>query len=223
MSCQTTEPVLGLNGFIGGLVSGAFQNIVTYPLDTLKVRYQNKIKPSIHNHFFSGLSSSTISTILCTSVGFGTNELFRNKVKSEYTSGFITGIFSTFVCTPLENLKIRHQLNLKSKFPLYRGLKITFLRETIGNSIYFGTYNDIILRQNKKNDLTIMLSGGIAGMLSWITTYHIDVVKTRIQSGSKLKEAIKQGHFIKGLGFCLSRAFIGNSIGFYVYEKIINR
>ena len=57
------------------------------------------------------------------------------------------------------------------------------------------------------------ISGGIAGILSWLIPYPIDTIKSRIQIGYSLKKSIKLGNYYKGLNFCLLRAFLVNGIG----------
>ena len=78
------------------------------------------------------------------------------------------------------------------------------------------------LNEYIKGEMNILLSGGIAGSLSWLLTYPFDVIKTRIQSGecSSIVKSFKMGNLFKGLRICLLRSFIVNSIGFFIYEKI---
>ena len=57
-------------------------------------------------------------------------------------------------------------------------------------------------------------------MLSWLITYPIDVIKTRIQSEKyNLKNALSKGKFNHGLSYCLLRSFIVNGFSFLVYEN----
>ena len=208
-----------INGYINGSISGIFQNIFTYPLDTLKTRLQKN--NNIRTNFFAGLTESSISMVMTSSIGFGTNEISKKYLNSEYKSGFVTGIVNSIFCTPLELLKIRKQLNINTKLFIYRGFNATLLRECIGNSIYFGIYNDLT-KYNDKTNTNILLSGGISGSLSWLVTYPIDVIKTRVQSGITYKESFNKKQFTIGLGYCLTRSFIGNAIGFFIYEQIKN-
>lgn len=62
----------------------------------------------------------------------------------------------------------------------------------------------------------------MAGAFSWLFTYPIDVIKTRIQSGESknIFQSYKTGHLFKGLQICLFRSFFVNSIGFFIYEQI---
>lgn len=60
-----------------------------------------------------------------------------------------------------------------------KGLNITLLREIPSFSIYFSTY--YYMKENKYNEL---ISVGVAGVLCWLPTYPLDVIKTRIQSNN---------------------------------------
>jgi hypothetical protein len=76
---------------------------------------------------------------------------------------------------------------------------------------------------NNNNNYSILMSGGLAGLFSWSITYPIDVIKTRIQVNKHITitNAILKGKLYSGITPCLIRAIIVNSIGFYVYEKIM--
>ena len=95
-------------------------------------------------------------------------------------------------------------------------MHVVLLREVPANTIYFTTY-DIMKQQN----IPTLLSGSIAGTLSWLITYPLDTIKTRMQSGASktIRETIKQGNLWVGLKPCIIRAFFVNGIGFYVYEQ----
>ena len=102
---------------------------------------------------------------------------------------------------------------------LQTGLLSTFLRDSFGFSIYFGCYNYL----QTKHDNPLM-NGGISGVLSWIYSYPIDVIKTQKQvynlSYSKIIRTTKKRKYIKGINTVLLRSFIVNAGIFYIYEKI---
>jgi solute carrier family 25 carnitine/acylcarnitine transporter 20/29 len=80
--------------------------------------------------------------------------------------------------------------------------------------------------------MSLFVSGGIAGVLGWLVTYPLDVIKSRIQTDSFRKpqysgilDCIKKSHnqhgwriFFKGLVTTLSRAFVVNGTTFVGYE-----
>lgn len=79
-----------------------------------------------------------------------------------------------------------------------------------------------------------MLSGGLAGLSSWVIGYPIDYIKTKIQSQDLdekkyknawdcfMKNYRKHGlkRFTRGLVTVSLRAFPVNAVGFTVEEKI---
>ena len=80
----------------------------------------------------------------------------------------------------------------------------------------------------------MLLSGGLAGILSWIPIYPFDVIKTKIQADGYgkeriyhgfihcFKETIKNDPFMlyRGIGSSIYRAFVLNATIFSVYNQI---
>ena len=73
-----------------------------------------------------------------------------------------------------------------------------------------------------------LISGGISGSLSWLATYPIDTIKTQYQSGKITfnelfnKKLLFNRNNWNGFSFCITRAFLVNSISFYCYDKFKN-
>lgn len=209
-----------MSEFYLGLSVGSVQTIIGHPLDTIKTNFQNnsKTKYCIFN-LYRGLSYPLTSSAIVNGFLFYSNNSINNFTKNNFVSGFVTGT----ICSPLinifETLKIKEQLNKKqciTKLLKYSkmGFSATLLRESIGTSIYFGSYNYL------KKDYNAFVSGSIAGASSWLLTYPFDVIKSRLQSGNckTWVEAIKLGNFSNGLLVCLLRSFIVNGFSFSAYE-----
>ncbi|XP_073146930.1 mitochondrial arginine transporter BAC2-like [Henckelia pumila] len=121
---------------------------------------------------------------------------------------------------------------------IYRGLTITVLRDAPAHGVYFWTYEYMRERLHpgcRKNGQepfgTMLLAGGLAGVASWIGSYPLDVIKTRIQSQSLplrysgiihcFTSIVKEeGYNVlwRGLGTAVARAFIVNGTIFTAYE-----
>jgi solute carrier family 25 carnitine/acylcarnitine transporter 20/29 len=205
--------------FLAGLISGTSQVIAGHPFDTLKVNIQNnnlKLFTLNFKNLYQGISYPLVTNSITVSIQFGVYSKLKNNNFNEIISSAGAGFVTGFMSSPIDRFKIKKQILAKDIYAKpFKGMSLTLLREVPANIIYFGTYN--YLRNNKFN---ILLSGGIAGFLSWLITYPIDVIKTRIQSDKyiNIKSAIMKKNFYKGLTPCLLRAIFVNSIGFYVYE-----
>jgi hypothetical protein len=198
------------NSFLVGLISGSIQSIVGHPLDTIKVLFQNNKIINFHkinknNRLFNGLTPILLTNSLLTGSQFYLYEKY---------SPIILGLGSALLTTPIEYYKIQKQIF--GKYPDIntivntkpRGFTITFLRETIALNCYFNLYHYL------EKPLGVFISGGIAGSMSWLLTYQIDTVKSRIQAGDSFEKAMAKQNFNKGLIFCLVRGFIVNGCGF---------
>ena len=114
---------------------------------------------------------------------------------------------------------------------LGKGLFATIGREGPSFAVYFGSY-DLIRQQlsrwlsvpvDKLKSQYLFLSGGMAGCLTWISTYPFDVVKTRIQLDTEnrysglvdcfRKITATEGYrvLLRGLPSALYRAFFTNA------------
>ena len=197
--------------FFDGLISGTIQTIVGHPLDTIKVLLQNNQKVNLSQinklKLFNGISPVLITNSLITGIQF---YLYENY------SPLTLGLISAIIITPIEYYKIQKQTYDKYPKTIPKGFGITFAREIIALNCYFNLYNYL------EKPIGVFLSGGIAGAMSWLLTYQIDTIKTRIQSGDSFKEALTKKNFNKGLLFCLLRGFIVNGYGFLGISFIKN-
>lgn len=159
--------------------------------------------------------------------------------------GFIVTPFDAIKCNvQLKNNKINSFHFLKELYKnnnlclLGRGFYPTIIREITGFSLYFGSYEYTKSLFKTDSSFSLLFSGAIAGVMAWIINYPIDIIKTRIQTNknnsmkeafydiknkstkSNLKIFAPYKNFYVGLGPCLIRAILVNSVLFYVYETI---
>ncbi|CDH55569.1 mitochondrial carrier [Lichtheimia corymbifera JMRC:FSU:9682] len=185
-------------------------------------------------------------------------------------SGASSGAFIAVLSCPLELVKIQRQLEQmvaketagssannsngssswhaarqivrrKGIFGLWSGLRCHTIRETLGTSIYFGTYETAkrVLNGNQNNTpaspMTHFMAGGICGVLSWLIVFPVDLVKSRLQKNVMMPEprlntiracatdVIKQDGIrglYRGLNVTLIRAFPIHSLQFLVLEYV---
>ena len=121
---------------------------------------------------------------------------------------------------------------------VFRGMGLTVVRETPSFGVYFVAY-EYFCKQFKAKDrekvgvIGLLTAGGIAGMLSWISTYPVDVIKSRVQADMKgeyrgfwdccVKSYQCEGLrvFGKGLYSTLLRAFPVNAATFGGVELVL--
>ncbi|MBA0767410.1 hypothetical protein Gotri_016296 [Gossypium trilobum] len=173
-------------------------------------------------------------------------------------AGVGTGAIQSLIVSPVELIKIRLQLSKKTSPTgsihvaktilktegirgLFRGFNITILRDAPAHGIYFWTYEYMreqlhpgCRKTGDESLKTMWISGGLAGVSSWIGCYPLDVVKTRLQAQSWassrkgydgvidcVEKSVKQeGHGVlwRGLRTTLARAFVVNGAIFAAYE-----
>lgn len=64
---------------------------------------------------------------------------------------------------------------------VFKGLNITIVREGIGFGVYFAVYEWMTRSDKQVSTFIMLMAGGTAGALSWLSVYPLDVVKSRIQ------------------------------------------
>ena len=162
------------------------------------------------------------SVINC-SITFTSHSYLTNLNFDHSISGFISGALISPVIFSTDCYKIHRQMNHNAlhRFNIRdvykRHGKIgTFLRESIGYSVYFKSYHMIESYVNNP-----LISGGIA--LCGTFSYPLDVIRNRcIANNISFFTAYNMGNLWKGYLFCAIRAFKVNAIGFYVYEYFIH-
>ena len=217
-----------MDSIYAGFVSGIFQTIIGHPFDTLKTWNQNSIllkKPNINFiNLYKGVSYPLLQNPLIIASTMSSNHIINQKTNNIYFSSLCSGFLTALIICPLDKYKIMKQQHIKYDFNIknfkksLKNINLCIMREVPATIIYFTSYNKL-----KDNNIPIFLSGSISGCLSWIFTYPIDTIKSRIQSESCLtiREAINKKKLFIGFTNCITRAFIVNGIGFYVYERLL--
>lgn len=198
--------------------------------------------------FFRGLPPSLASAVIRNGTLFGTygnvfESLPVNGIFGASIAGSIAGMISTIVFQPTDLIKIRLQtesrgntLSIVKKIFKQEGLRgfttgtsHTFIRESVGCSIYYGVYEackQVFPYQG--TNLENFTYGAITGWISFMAMHPVDVVKTRMQAYKEpalkvWKEVAAQGH--RGLWRgCLPmslRIVPCSAIMFMTYEKTL--
>ncbi|KAG2735305.1 hypothetical protein G9P44_001519 [Scheffersomyces stipitis] len=181
-------------------------------------------------------------------------------------SGGFAGVIASFVLTPVELVKCQLQVaNLSSSaehksvsyvslikriltqekgvFGLWNGLSSTLVREAVGTSIWFGTY-EYVSHQFKTHkptsineDVQLLISGAMAGITFNFSVFPVDTIKSNIQTYDILNPNKKHIGFLEftkmllarpggitnlynGLAITLIRCVPANALIFYSYELL---
>lgn len=144
-----------------------------------------------------------------------------------FIAGAGSGLINSFISSPVELAKIQlqNQRNRPGYFKspshclrhtyrafgitgVYRGLLATVLRETPSYGVYFACFE--WLRQlgtteengGHLDNGSLMLAGGFSGIAAWMSTYPMDVIKTRLQAQTLLKKHPIDASPYKGIIDC---------------------
>lgn len=206
---------------ISGCSSGLIQSIIGHPIDTAKILIQAN-KPFHKNilHYYRGISYPTTFNIASTGLTFNIHSYYSKTTGSHYYGGFMTGLSIAPIVHYFDIGKIYYQTNPQklislSNFKIINGMYTTIARESIATSFYMGIYF------NMEERYGALFSGATAGLISWLVTYPLDVIKTRQMCNEHLSfsDALKIGNLWKGFSFCAIRAILCNSAGFWIYHN----
>lgn len=107
---------------------------------------------------------------------------------------------------------------------------------SIGFSSYFVAYETLMEHYPNANAFHTLMAGGLAGTFSWLISFPIDVVKSRLQADGmsgvpkylNVRDCIRQSYHEEGLGFLsrglfstLLRAFPTNAACFLVVSWVL--
>lgn len=210
-----------MNELIPSFFVGISQTIIGHPFDTVKVLIQNNRKwhGLPFKNYYSGWKSPLISSTIFNCTVFPIYQKSLQYTNNIVLSGAIAGVVVTPPVYFFDMFKIKQQINKPVDLSIFKspnyGLSMTLNREIIAMGGYFGSY--YYFKDEKK--YSVLLSGGLSGLVNWTLTYPIDVIRNRqMAQNIPYKKAIEQGNLWKGFSTCATRAVIVNSSSFYVYE-----
>jgi solute carrier family 25 (mitochondrial carnitine/acylcarnitine transporter), member 20/29 len=134
--------------------------------------------------------------------------------KNGMIAGGLAGLAGTFVISPMERLKVYTQCNANMKGGmnalkdlvrsqgvrdgLFRGFHVTAAREVSQVSVHFSSYyliNNLVrghYYDGRKPVWLPLVSGAVAGCLSWVFTMPLDIVKTKLTAQKQ-----NEGHGVR--------------------------
>lgn len=186
---------------------------------------------------------------------------FKLSVLEYILSGIFAGFCNSFAISPVELFRIKMQVQSKDSAVsykgtadcamqifknngikgVYQGLSSTIIRECPAYAIYFGAYESLmqlsLKKYKSKSEIPlyhIITYGATAGVLLWLGTFPMDVIKSRIQADNINERKYKSvlytykhilqengiGGLYKGLAPCLVRAPFINAATFLTFELV---
>lgn len=190
------------------------------------------------------------------------NFLLNHTVLSNFfiilLSGAFAGSCTSLVLTPVELIKCQLQVSnlrlsltneerhtsiiptiraiLKEKgiWGLWQGQSGTFVRESLGSLIWFGTFENLkrmflaIYDIETMTTWQVLISGATAGVAFNGSMFPVDTIKSIMQTEHlgfleafrKIRSEHGSAGFYRGIGITLLRSVPSNAIVFYTYEKL---
>uniref|UniRef100_A0A2M4BPQ6 Putative mitochondrial carnitine/acylcarnitine carrier protein n=1 Tax=Anopheles marajoara TaxID=58244 RepID=A0A2M4BPQ6_9DIPT len=262
--------------FAAGCLGGCAGVLVGFPFDTVKVHLQTQnhrnplyrgtydcfrkiiVREGVHG-LYRGMSSPMAGVAVVNAIVFGVYGNIQRRtdnpdsLRSHFLAGTAAGLAQSIVCSPMELIKTR--LQLQDNLPkaaqrftgpldctkaiwqregfrgIFRGLGITAARDAPGFASYFVAYEYMVRMVSNPSPFVILMAGGLAGTFSWLVTFPIDVVKSRLQADgisgkpeyNGLVDCVRKSYASEGLAFLsrglastLLRAFPMNAVCFLV-------
>lgn len=215
---------------------------------------------------YKGLGSPLMGLTFINALVFGVQgntlrALGQDSPLNQFLAGAAAGAIQCVICCPMELAKTRMQVQAVGPARTYkgsldclvqiyqhegfrginRGMVSTLVRETPSFGVYFLTY-DVLTRAmgcEPGDHLLVpklLLAGGMSGITSWLSTYPMDVVKSRLQADGLqgapryhgIVDCMRQSYqaegwrvFTRGLASTLLRAFPVNAATFATVTVVL--
>ncbi|KAK2864167.1 hypothetical protein Q7C36_003321 [Tachysurus vachellii] len=219
------ESLFGLYKGIGSPMMGlTFINAIVFGVQGNTMRLLQKDTPT--NQFLAGAAAGAIQCVICCPM-----ELAKTRMQLQGTGEKKTSTRKVYKNSLDCLARIYQREGVRG---VNRGMVTTLIRETPAFGVYFLVY-DVLTRSLgcEPHDSymipKLMFAGGMSGIASWLSTYPVDVIKSRLQAdgvGGKFqysgimdctrKSIEKEGWrvFTRGLTSTLLRAFPVNAATF---------
>lgn len=205
---------------------------------------------------YKGIASPVAGVAFVNSIVFGVygnvqrHHSQPESLNAHFIAGSVAGCAQSVISSPMElvktRLQLQHQLGEKYRGSVdclkkvwlrggfngvFQGFGITALRDVPGFASYFVSYEMMVKKDSSAAH--ILIAGGLAGVISWVFTYPLDVLKTKMQmdlSGkySGVLDCVVKtwkndgpATFTRGISSTLIRAFPTNAVCFFVVSSIL--
>jgi len=208
---------------VSSFMVGINQGIIGIPFDTVKVWMQNDKqvfgRPFIQ--YYRGFVPEFTNAIITNSIVFPIHAYSVPYTHNSFLSGAFAGLSVSPLVYTFRSFKIFQQVSIPFNLRTFlnyrgRGYLMTAMRESVGYSMYFGSYAYF-----KEQGIPTFVAGALAGLCNWGTSFPFDTIMSRqVAQNISIKDAIRAGPLYRGYGVCLIRSICVNSFNFLVYENI---
>lgn len=236
-----------MNDFKNIAVPSFLAEFTTFPIDTLRAKYQGKeifVNSSSYrkvlHQLYSGLGLAMIRQCSVSILKLSFMSGLDPFVKNEFISGWVSGAIATSMINPLDVLKNHRQtatsypskrvpviyreiMNAHGVGGFMHGLKSNILRGSIISACEYGSY--FYLKRHYGNWLPVYASGAIAGGITAIVVHPIDRIRNKVHYAANRIEALPKhpwsfNEYYSGFRYALPRRVIFNAIFFTAWELI---
>ena len=223
------------SAFIASALGAGVAEIATLPICTVKTNFQNHhlsiintIKKIYHKSGIKGFYSASYPAIGGQIISSASKYTLYNGltefIPNVFLAGAISGFLSSLITHPIDVIKIYQQMNtpfyldLRKEGPklFYRGYSKTFIKATIGSSLFFplfDTLKDYTLYIPKfahgkfcqRNEVSLPLAALGSALISTSIMQPIDYMKTRQVYGNSIKLGFNPINYYRGYGLNLTR------------------
>jgi hypothetical protein len=131
-----------------------------------------------------------------------------------FIPGFAMGTTRALVSHPFEILKIKSQLNIKKKVPLFRGLHYSLLASGIERGVQFGLY-DFFKSKSDSNLISSLKASALSTCIGIPYNFYI-VNKSVVNQKFKFNLS----NLSKTIPLEYSRSYMGSAIFLYTYNEL---
>lgn len=228
------ESMLGLYKGVGSPMMGlTFINAIVFGVQGNTMRLLGQDTPL--NQFLAGAAAGAIQCVICCPMELAKTRMQVQGTGEKKKAAAARRVYKNSLDC-LARIYKREGL-----WGVNRGMVTTLVRETPGFGVYFLAYDVFTRNLGCEPDDPYMIpkllfAGGMSGIASWLSTYPVDVIKSRLQADgvggvyrySSIMDCVRQsvaneGYrvFTRGLTSTLLRAFPVNAATFATVTLVL--
>jgi hypothetical protein len=157
-----------------GSVAGLASSLISGPVEHIRIRLQLQ----------GPRAPPTIATVAADTAATAATHLGGTRAFSTMSTTAVPPVEYNGSVDAFRSIYAQHGLR-----GVFRGLPATGLREAVGCGVYFGVY-EVAKRRfaasvGGADNLSMhhfLMAGGISGVVAWIPSYPIDIIKSKLQA-----------------------------------------